>query len=299
MPYLNGTASSFAELQTILVNACTANGWSWSGSILSKNNIFLHLGSSPNALIAIGGTGVSGGVLQGGTPRQLQMRSRGGISPAVTWPVNYEVFIFDNEVYFVVNYNDVYYIYLAFGKSSIPMAGSGMWIAASFNDCKSKINIYPGGGGHSGGDYVAPGIFYQTNVGNAATGLNYYVHCGLDGRGWDNDFSNRTYAGAVGFGASYTQPFLSILPNQWNSEGILLPLRCFAIRPGNKSSIIADLKNARHTRIDNFEPGQIVTIGTDKWKIYPNYRKNAAQRNGGLDIDHSGTIGWAVRYEGP
>jgi len=60
-----------------------------------------------------------------------------------------------------------------------------------------------------------------------------------------------------------------------------------------------DLQNARTLRVDNYDPGQIITLGDDQWRIYPFYRKNADQRDGTTSSggDHSGTMGWAIRYD--
>lgn len=51
--------------------------------------------------------------------------------PAFTWPVNYEVFVFDQEVYLVINYSVDVYQWLAFGKSSIALPGTGCWFAGT------------------------------------------------------------------------------------------------------------------------------------------------------------------------
>jgi hypothetical protein len=33
--------------------------------------------------------------------------------------------------------------------------------------------------------------------------------------------------------------------------------------------------------------------------IFPWYRKYSATRDGGTNIDHTGTFGWAIKYEPP
>ena len=82
---------------------------------------------------------------------------------------------------------------------------------------------------------------------------------------------------------------------------MLLPLRCYKERPSYKSSLIADLANARLVRINNLAPGDIVTLGAEKWKTFPWYRKDLSYPNGGVtgNYNHSGTFGWAIRYQGP
>ena len=60
-----------------------------------------------------------------------------------------------------------------------------------------------------------------------------------------------------------------------------------------------DLAHCRFLRIDNYQPGDIIPLGPDRWKVAPWYRKNTAQRDGGSNIQHTGTFGWAIRYDGP
>jgi len=116
--------------------------------------------------------------------------------------------------------------------------------------------------------------------------------------GFDGVSDWRTYVGSSRVGITALRPLLEIQPNSWNSEAVLLPIREYFKRSENKVSLIIDLEHARHTRIDNYEPGQIITLGNDRWMIFPWTQKNTNSRNGGTAIDHSGTFGWAIRYEG-
>ena len=70
-------------------------------------------------------------------------------------------------------------------------------------------------------------------------------------------------------------------------------------RASNKVSILAKIENARYLRIDNLQPEQILTFGAEKWMVFPFHKKNSSVRDGGTSIDHSGTFGWAIRYDGP
>ena len=100
---------------------------------------------------------------------------------------------------------------------------------------------------------------------------------------------------------SPVNPLVSLLPNGWNSEAVLIPIRAYKQRFESKISITADLVHARYTRVDNYAPGEIIAIGGQRWKIFPWYRKDstARQGTGGWRGAHSGTLGWAIRYEGP
>lgn len=127
---------------------------------------------------------------------------------------------------------------------------------------------------------------------------------GLDGVLWpypvalDNSFAAiNTYHGNVP-----AAPHLSRSPSAWNQESPLLPIQCTLVRASSKVSLVADIRNARYLRVDNHSPEQIIELGPDRWKIYPFYRKNTSARDGSVapvGTDHTGTFGWAIRYDGP
>ncbi len=151
-----------------------------------------------------------------------------------------------------------------------------------------------------GGDVVnnannTAALFWGDSGSAYATARNCFVHSDLDSQGWWFDQS----AGTVQAGVKLSAPLLALLPNSWNNEAVLLPLRAYKARPSSKISLIADLANARLTRVDNYTPGEIIAIGSDRWKIYPWFRKDSGARDGGVELAHTGTFGWAIRYEGP
>ncbi len=98
--------------------------------------------------------------------------------------------------------------------------------------------------------------------------------------------------------ADAIKPLLGMSPNAWNQESILLPLQVIQARPDFKVSLINQLVHMRVCRNDYLMPGQVVTLGTDQWKVYPAYRRSTQDRNG-LNGVHSGTLAIAVRYDGP
>lgn len=295
MSYSNGVANDMDALRTALINACTAEGWSLSGEILSKGTTFIRLQIVSGWLTLLGGTGISAGALTGAAGAVSRIGQVNGI--AITWPANYEIFVFDAEVYLVVNYNVNFYQWLAWGKSTVQgMPGTGMWFGASMfaNNGTSVAMTQTGSLGSTG--YNCPGLFYkELSMATVASTLESRVHTGLDGFGWADGGSANPGASAI----NSARPLLELLPNSWNSEAILLPIRAMQPRPSNKISLVADLQHARYTRIDNYTPGEVIALGTDRWKVFPWYRKDAANRNGGQSITHTGTLGWAIRYEGP
>ncbi|HLD65151.1 MAG TPA: hypothetical protein VJA19_03820 [Pseudomonas sp.] len=294
MSYSNGVANDMDALRSALISACTAEGWTLSGDILSKGTTFIRLQIVSGWLTLLGGTGISAGALTGAALAVSRIGQVNGI--AITWPANYELFVFAAEVYLVVNYNVNFYQWLAWGKSTVQgLPGSGMWYGASmFANTTSTLAMNPTGSLSSPG-YNCPGLFWrQLSQATNSNTLESRVHTGLDGFGWADGSGN---PGASAIDGART--LLELLPNSWNSEAILLPIRAMQPRPSNKISLVADLQHARYTRIDNYTPGEVITLGADRWKVYPWYRKDAANRNGGQGVTHTGTLGWAIRYEGP
>lgn len=291
MAYFSGSAVDMAAVRTALVDACVADGWAWDGSaeVLSKGVMFLRLQVVGGHLTLLGKTSA----VAGNMPNVVSTATIAGAP--IAFPLAYEIFCFAGEVYLVINYNVDSYQWCAFGLSTVQgLPGSGMWVGASTAAVSdNKIFISPGGNGAGFNTGYTPALFWRTSSGSVGVFNNAAVHSGLDGDGWgwgDN---------LSPIGANSLAPLINLLPNAWNSEAVLLPIRAYKIRPSSKISLMADLEHARYTRVDNYVPGEIITIGDDRWKVFPWYRKNSAVRNGGSSINHTGTFGWAIRYEGP
>jgi hypothetical protein len=298
--YYKGSVNGLAALRDAIFAACTAEGWTLTGDILSKDTMFIQIKVASPYLTFQGGTGIADGALSGATQTNVSIAetlfpNAGSYGmPSITWPANYEVFIFGQEVYVVLNYNVDLYQWAAWGKSTVSgLSGTGMWFGATRRSTKSSNwagwSMEPNYGGSI---YGAPALFWSGSTWYAGTGFESYVHSGVDEGSWYPLDSRDTSAPGI----APIDPLIRMLPNAWNSEAVLLPIRAYQWRASRKISLIADLEHARHVRMDNLEPGEIVTLGSEKWKVFPWYRKDAVNRNGGSDIKHSGTFGWAIRY---
>ncbi|PTS85480.1 hypothetical protein DBR00_06795 [Pseudomonas sp. HMWF032] len=287
MAYYSGAANDMAALRSALIGACVAEGWTLTGDILSKGTMFCRTVIFNGSLQITGGTGIgAGSTLAGASSRSCHVLGTGNL--AVTWPAAYEIFVFPTEVFLVVRFSVDRYQWCAFGQSDIALPGTGMWFAATAGmqastgialTVTSSSTVHPSG---------LP--FWAAY--NSDGPDNCRIHHGFDGAGWSS--------GSDLIGISYNaSELISLLPNTWNSEAVLLPIRAFITRPSSKLSLALELINARFTRVDNHEPGEVITFGSERWKIFPGYRKDVVNRNGGTNIQHSGTFGWAVRYEGP
>lgn len=337
MPYVTGTALSFADLLTALRNACTSNGWTLSGNVLHKGTCYaevLQAGMGDTGAPADGGlhvragNGIDGSNLLTDT---VTAPVRMGILKAVSgetwpdwdWPVTYHIHVHasPDEVFLVVNYEaGARFQWLAFGQSPSPgNAGTGNWHSSIAGrpglDARRIQNgsYHPDGGNirRSGGQIHGCGPFFWGNgrEDSAAVYLGSGIHGAIDNVSglpvWSNDryFACSTGGSNQGVNGGLTvRPLLGFSPNAWNNETHLIPIQIIQERPDLKTSLIGELQHIRMCRNDYIGPGDVITLGPDQWKVYPCYKKDAANRNGpGATTagDHSGTVAMAIRYDGP
>ena len=327
MPYLTGVVNSFADLRTALIAGLVANGWTQTGDIVHKGDIhFTALARETFAAVLDTeglrfkiGVGISGGALVDASPAEPRLGRGRSLDPAITWPAQYHLHVGagPDEFFLLLNYNVDFWTWAAMGVSATPdLGGTGVWFAAANNLRENDLLSSPGGqyritptsGGATWTGYAvpsAPGAPFWNTIGLAvAAGENSLlaegIHCNLDGRAssWAD---NRLASSKIVGGPWYADPMLSRLPSAWNSETALLPIQVYVSRPESKVSLVLDVAHARYTRIDNYDPGEVIDIGPDRWKVYPFIRKNTAQRNANPTPEtgnHSGTLGWAIRYDG-
>lgn len=303
MAFYTGSANSLADLQSALTAACVAEGWSNLGvGILQLGAAYVQLTVSGNSLRVRGGTGASGGTLTAAAV----MYGRLGLpnTAAMVWPVSYQIHIHGNpaEVYLVVNTSVDIYTWLAFGVSSVAgLPGTGTWFAGSWANYSVHTGIditaTSGGGQVSGNNRNQCGaLFWQTDY-----WVNSAVHHNFEGGGWGPEGQDANLLTVVGYSVAVAMmaPQIARSPSAWNGEAVLLPIQAYVLRPSGKRSLVADLAHARYVRLAYYDPGQIVTLGADRWIVFPWYRKDSATPNGGSGLNHTGTFGWAIRYDGP
>jgi hypothetical protein len=264
MAYSTGQAANYAALKTALINACTGDGWTLTGDVLSKGTMFF----------------------------KCTVEANKDYYTDIPWPVTYHAFTFTNEVYFVISYGDEYQ-WLTFGQSQQPgLTGSGNYYSGSLAaDITSR--------GYTVGVY---GIVYLYGCpapfvgayGSYEWARNGYLDSGIDGEDW------YLGQGLTGRGRSmgYNVRLLQTQPNNYNMESVLLPVKVFKTRSDSLYSQTFQAENSRYLRNDNYSDETIVTIGLDQWMTFPFYKRNTSARNGGT-VGDSGTFGWAIKYEGP
>lgn len=315
MAYYTGSVNSYADLLNALLTACVDEGYTLTDDILSKGSLFVrpyasaqNNGTENPGLVVEGGTGVSAGALVNPSPAKPRLGRPAitgqGQNSNVTWPAVYHLHIYTNpdEVVLVLNHSVDAYWRIAFGMSDIPgVGGSGLWISGTSGrggptqSSGSEGSFAMDALGSLNGALSAGLPFWQSAPA-AANFAENVIQSDLLGAIWIDSATASLAA------ATYAHPHISRSPSAWNSEAPLLPIQAYVARASAKVSLLLDIRNARYVRLDNYIPGQVITLGSDRWRLYPGVRKNSTERNGGgstTGIDHSGTFGWAVRYDGP
>lgn len=293
MAYYTGQCTSFQNLADILVEKCQAHGFAWQDGILSKDDLFIkHEIDDKWGIYMSGGVGRQNGILLGNSGNKVRLGSPSDRDLQVIFPANYHLFVFKNEVYLILKSVDRFY-YLAFGKSTLiqDTEGNGLWLSATA--CQHPhwraIAIQRNGGGSGGGENPSPvAPFFNREAWSDGWSNSTICH-GFDGVLWSSGASRAWCT---------FEPLIDRMPTAHFSDSPLLPYNIYLERPENKLSLIAQFENARFLRIDNYEPEQILTLGHEKWMVFPFFQKNIQHRDGGWEIKHSGTFGWAIRYEG-
>lgn len=306
MAYIQGQALDMNGVYNALISACTSNGWS-SGNdaegkaVIYKDDCFVRVtvDNTNNKLELLGRTTMNGGGLAN-APAIVQIKKV--CNEAISFPLNYYAFISNYEVYFVINYGDIYQ-WCAFGQSQqpgLPEGATGNWVAATTYPNAHDASVVVMGiadGLNKRYDYYqyyyfCPGLFWVTKL-ELDTPANWFFHSNYNPAiPWAWDYNNPAYA-PLGI-IPYTE-LINAQPNAFSGEAVLLPIRLYLKYLESKIIQVMELEHARYCRIDNLTPKQVISLGDDNWMVFPWYKKNSAVRNGGNGVNHSGTFGWAIR----
>lgn len=311
MAYITGSATNFADMKTAIYNAAVAAGYTLSNDIISKNGCFFKLATTTQNIILSAGTGQSGSTLTDACAQTVKIfQPTNAAANIISFPVSYEIHSFTNpdELYFIIKYNSDFYQQLSFGKSNIPgIGGTGAWFSGSSGGTVSETSSASSGmsgsvtstGWGAGYPNLTPyiaGFPFCWSSTFSISFNNSFVHSNLDGIGWH--INGGTTQGYI-VGPNYCASLIASLPNLYNQATILIPVKCVVARASGGRTIVAQPANIRHCRIDNNVPGEIITFGSEQWKLYPIYRKNNSRRNLSSAYDKdSGSLGMAVKYQG-
>lgn len=314
MAYITGVANNIGDLMSALISGLTANGWAYGSGNFTKGTMDLAVSAVSNHIKIRSNVGGGPDVIKScnGT------MSLGAIgASALQYPANYYIHVHTapDEVYFFVNESGDRWSWLAFGQSDVAgLPGPGDWYAANITGDNNSFTTASIGVNFADQTYQRNwGLFTECRHGssdNTTQPYNSTIYHGLDGYTWSQmgyDYNNQnnvnpTFWSHSPMMAAALFPIKALLtaqPNAWNGQTILIRIQAYIKRASNKFSLVLDLSHSRYIRNDNYSDGDIITIGSDKWKVFPFLKRNVAARNGAQNSTHSGTFALAVRYDGP
>jgi len=296
MAYQTGTANSAAALKSAFEAFLAGSGFAVSGGIASKggSNIRLtDLSAAGDQVLRIEGANnatFTAGVCAHGARL---------VVPDTYWPATYHFFAHANPdtAFCIVNYNVNYHQHLCFGEIVKLHAGafvggnffSGTWGDSGYFSFTFRPETV---GSFSGTKFNAP--FYHGTAGAACAN---FLHAEIDGTVWPGE-NDGSYVNRPLF-SLHASPLLARGVSAWNQQAILLPFHLWLGRPSAPStySYLGYMAHCRALRLLNYNPGDIVTLGADRWKVFPFYAKDSANPDNSANM--SGVYGWAIRYDGP
>jgi hypothetical protein len=309
MAYTIGTAANAAALKAAIESFCAANGWTVdaSGTIYKGQN-FVRLTAVDSYRLKIGGA-CSVDFATKLCPQEQSIRI-----PPENWPATYSLFLLQNPDQFVcvINYAVTRFQWIAFGE--IVKYGNwtgGNWFGASLKagpygsggyEGDNNISVGPTSAGGGGGPYFmmsGPAMFWNGGQSDSFSGAYQglratNMHAEIDGYIWPGSGDNSPVFPSF---PNHADPLHLRSPNAWNSQVALTPFWLWLRRADSYYSTIGHVEHIRPLRITNYEPGDLITLGPDRWKVFPWFEKDPANPNGGAF--KSGTLGFAVRYDGP
>lgn len=315
MPYQTGTFTSPADLIATIKSFATSNGWSSSGDVVYKGTVFTELLVSGNYISVRGGTGQSAGVITGPSSKTVYCLGEKRLPPSwltttiFDYPGTFWLFMDTgpDSIVCIMRSNDgLYFNWLTFGMSvKYATYTGGEYFGASFSS--NDTGHYPGmcsyGQGYGYSWYletIAP-LWWMPND-NFNVQSNFLIRSDLDaGVNWLGEDGWNTHPN----GNAATSELFMRNPNNWTDQTILLPFYLSINRPSDLKSIIGLFPPARIARVINHEAGDLITLGADKYKVFPFFKKDTNYPDGhGLNnsltgAGNSGTMGWAIKYDGP
>lgn len=302
MAYQTGTASDFVALRTELFNFCQLQGYTLiGGQMLQKGDVYAQIEASTTAHLRMrGGTGQDGSGNPTGAPHALWTSMRGTLpdGTVVVWPITYHFHYraSPDAVFVAIEHNNGFSQHLLFGDmaKAANFVGGGYY-SASWGDGsflsngqirlqQSCLNME-----------VLPfqGLFAQIS---GARFAGSYLHAETGGRTWFErsvNIANTLYTGE----SLYELRLRSL--NPWNNGMNLVPWYLFGTNVSDNLIVLGELPQIRFCRMRHYNIGDVITIGADKWKLYPVLLKNASIPDPGAGQFHSGDYGIAVAYDGP
>ncbi|MDC0003809.1 hypothetical protein OAE19_05355 [Porticoccaceae bacterium] len=336
MPFQTGVVASFAALKTEMLSFFTANGWTQETDIIKRNGVFAKIttGTTPsdgdNYIRLEGGKGSDGSgnlVAKHDGPGPFnnnsgQMSASFGLGAAnaMVFPITYNFQLFSSpvdEFWCFIQFNGDRCQHMGFGNinKSASFSGGGFYssMTAEVNSTQqqmynwSSFNLLSNEG-YGNNQNVGSRSAIEMIPFHGARGIDSnvfagsVVHAEVGGSEW---FSSHKVTNSAPYplsesmvaGHRETGAMQKVSESTVNGMPNLIPFNLRVRGYDNNLQTIGSLENIRFSQIGLMNFGQVESDGTDRWKFYPLYKKDASASVGG--VNHTGTMGLAVRYDGP
>lgn len=305
MAYQTGTANSMAILKTALETFCTTYGWTLTGGVLYKGNSYVALSLPDEYRLQINAA-ASADFLTDPCPYAFCLYVTD------SYPVTYHFFLHENPdtVVCVIHYDTTRIQVMMFGDmvkiNETAFDGGNFFYASRSELGYTKIPaLY-----YITDSNIASTYFYDISSHKATMFMPWVskfpytspykgIRVNIDGNVWDSVGNCVLTDSAI---SSYHRS-----PNQWDSQSHLIPMQLQYAMADSLWGYLGYIEHIRLVRVTNYNIGDVLEITPDKWKIFPWVQKETTYpdgRTGSSQFDEqaalqaSGTLGFAVRYDG-
>jgi hypothetical protein len=315
--YETGTATGPADLVGKLVTFAQSLGWTvsttttsnntvWpagssSGRVFSKGSLVFGVGWATDDLFIVGATAVNGSNpwnTQTGTS-STSGTAYGGRSTGMTGP--YQAYHF-----FAGTSPD--YIHIVVETTA------GIFRHTHLGEL-SKAGTFTGGAYAAGTSWfmgLGSGSLYYSGVPNSTyhqvpfdasnqsyAGAAWILRADIDGKtnNWVRQPTDvRGAIQRVGNPGTLTESLHERSPSEFNQLTPFVPLYLSVLRSASLYSPIGYPADLRFVNVTNFAPGEVVTLGSDQWMVFPIIAKTATWGNvSATNVPSSGTYGFAYK----
>lgn len=310
MAYFTGSVNSSAQLATLLKNTAAANGWSLTGDVVSKNGAHIRITAPDTSEVRIEGARNGNFVAPDICPRYSRIR-------LTNWPssATYHLIVFENPdtVWCTINFDTITYMHIGFGVLQKYAAwDGGMWYHAQHTTGVSDLQGYSYVDGDIRSYYANSGnecaLFWNQRDYHIWGGANNnkvsMLHCELRGEVWpgfeqgtgvNNDF-NMIHCPSI------IRPTHKCNPNTFNGQTVLSPFMLSLQNTDGHYMPVGHVGHLRWVKLTNYNPGDIIQLGTEKWLLFPWKQFDITRPDGTNDTRYSlstGVNGIALAYDGP
>ena len=310
MAYLSVVVNSAADLKAAIESFAQTNGWTLTSGVLSKNGCYVSI-----YVAAVNDLRIAGGKNGDFTGVNASYTKRIHVS---TWPSSATVHLFGfnnpDTIWMTMNYDVVKFHHMGFGN----MIKYGSWGGGQWNH--GQHTMYAGSI-----DTKCFATLGLSSRASSSTGVQCgFFADGADGHSWDNGYLENTpthlecdirgriweppYANGNGDDKYWTFRFLTPIhyknPNVFNSQTLLSPFQIWLRASDGYLQCLGHVDHIRWVKLTNYNPGDVITLGSDQWKLFPWCVHDVSQPDGqsvfyGQQLPTTGVLGCAIKYDGP